>query len=205
MMASLYPAPIAVDEALRLAGVGDLADRKVHRLSGGQTQRVRFAAVVVADPMLLVLDEPTVAMDVEARQEFWLAIHRFAGRGRTVVFATHYLEEADAAADRIVVLAGGRVVADGSATEIKSRVGARMIRATLPDVDIGLLARLSGVSHAERHGDSIILTAVDSDLVLRDVLGLFPECRDIEVRGAGLELVYVELTQPVGSPVGVAS
>jgi ABC-2 type transport system ATP-binding protein len=194
MMASLYPHPLAVDEAMTLAGVRDLADRRTHKLSGGQTQRVRFALAIVSNPDLLVLDEPTVSMDVESRHEFWRAIRSFAGRGKTVVFATHYLDEADASADRIVLMAGGSIVADGPATEIKSKVGMRTIRATLPDVDIGELACIPGVHDAQRHGDAVELTGTGSDAVLRHVLDRYPTVRDIEVRGAGLEEAFLELT-----------
>ena len=135
MMASLYPTPLGVDETLELAGITDLADRKTNRLSGGQTQRVRFAVAMVSNPDLLVLDEPTVAMDVEGRVQFWQTMRSFTARGKTVLFATHYLEEADANADRIILMARGEVVADGPATEIKATAGGRTIRATLPDAE----------------------------------------------------------------------
>src|SRR5262245_2024967 len=107
MMASLYRAPLPVDEALELAGIANLAGRRTQKLSGGETQRVRFAVAIVADPDLLVLDEPTVAMDVESRRAFWAAMRAFVAREKTVVFATHYLEEADAYADRVVLMATG--------------------------------------------------------------------------------------------------
>jgi ABC-2 type transport system ATP-binding protein len=136
MMASLYPHPMDVDEVLELAGLTDAADRRTQKLSGGQTQRARFAVAVVSDPDLLVLDEPTVAMDVEGRRAFWASMRAFASRGKTILFATHYLDEADANADRAVLMSHGRVVADGPTTEIKARVGNRTIRATLPDVPL---------------------------------------------------------------------
>ncbi len=134
MMASLYPHPMDVDTVLELAGLTAAADQRTQKLSGGQTQRARFAVALVSDPDLLVLDEPTVAMDVEGRRTFWNAMREFADRGKTILFATHYLEEADANADRVVLMSRGRIVADGPTTEIKSRVGTRTIRATLPDV-----------------------------------------------------------------------
>ena len=104
MVASLYPRPLEVDDALALSGSSDLADRWTTKLSGGQTQRVRFAIALVANPDLLLLDEPTAALDVEARRDFWSSMRDVAARGKTVIFATHYLEEADAFADRIVLL-----------------------------------------------------------------------------------------------------
>ncbi|HEY6180159.1 MAG TPA: ABC transporter ATP-binding protein, partial [Kofleriaceae bacterium] len=137
MMASLYPAPLAVAEAIELAGLDELADQRTERLSGGEAQRVRFALAMVADARLVVLDEPTVGMDVDARRGFWARVRAAAARGKTVLFATHYLEEADRHADRVVVMAHGRVVADGRATEIKARVGRRTIKATLAGADLG--------------------------------------------------------------------
>jgi ABC-2 type transport system ATP-binding protein len=194
MVASLYPHPLGVDEVLQLTGAAEFADRQSTRLSGGQTARVRFAIALVADPDLLLLDEPTAAMDVEARREFWAAMLAVAARGKTVIFATHYLEEADAFADRIVLLARGEIVADGPATEIKARVGGRTIRATLPDAGVAQLAALPGVTNAERHGDAAILSCADSDAALRALLGRFPAARDIEVRGSGLEEAFLALT-----------
>jgi ABC-2 type transport system permease protein len=119
-MGSLYPHPLPVDEVLDLTGMTPLARRRTQKLSGGETQRLRFALALVANPDLLVLDEPTVAMDVEARRSFWATMRRFTARGTTVVFATHYLEEADEFADRVVLMAHGRIVADGPSTEIKA-------------------------------------------------------------------------------------
>jgi ABC-2 type transport system ATP-binding protein len=194
MVASLYPHPLAVDEVLRLTGTRDFADQKTTKLSGGQTQRVRFAIALIADPDLLMLDEPTAAIDVEGRREFWAAMRAVAAQGKTVVFATHYLEEADAYADRIIVMARGRIVADGSATEIKAKVGNRTIRATLPVADRDALSMLLGVNNVERHGDAVILTCGDSDAALRAFLIGNPEAHDIEVRGAGIEEAFVELT-----------
>ena len=194
MVASLYPHPLGVDEVLQLTGAAAFADRQSTRLSGGQTQRVRFAIALVADPDLLLLDEPTSAMDVEARREFWTSMRAVAARGKTVIFATHYLEEADAFADRIVLLARGEIVADGPATEIKAKVGGRTIRATLPGAALAQLAALPGVTNADRHGDAVILTCADSDAALRALLGRFPGARDIEVRGSGLEEAFLALT-----------
>jgi ABC-2 type transport system ATP-binding protein len=194
MVASVYPRPLAVDEALRLSGAAEFADRRTTKLSGGQVQRVRFAAALVANSDLLVLDEPTAALDVEGRREFWASMRAVAAQGKTVIFATHYLEEADAYADRIVLLARGRVVADGPATEIKAMAGGKTIRGTLPGTGVAELAALPGVRGADRHGDAVVLSAADSDTALRALLGRFPAVRDIEVYGAGLEEAFLELT-----------
>jgi ABC-2 type transport system ATP-binding protein len=194
MMASLYPRPFTVDETLELTGIKDIAERKTHRLSGGQTQRVRLAVALVSNPDLLVLDEPTVAMDVESRREFWANMRGFAQSGKTVVFATHYLEEADAYADRIILIARGRIVADGSGTEIKATVGLRTIRATLPGADLNAIARLDGVTNVDTRGDAVIINCSNSDVALRAFLPAFPDARDIDVSGAGLEEAFLQLT-----------
>jgi ABC-2 type transport system ATP-binding protein len=196
MMAALYPNPFPVDEVLTLSGCAPIADRRTQKLSGGQTQRVRFAVAVVSNPELLVLDEPTAAMDVEARHGFWVSMRAFAARGKTVLFATHYLEEADAYADRIVLMAQGRIVADGPATEIKGKVGGRIVRATLPGTDEAELLALPGVAGVDRRGEAVVLTCTDSDAALRALLPRYPEARDIEVKGAGLEQAFLELTAP---------
>ena len=200
MVASVYPRPLPVEHAMRLAGVTELAERRTNKLSGGQTQRVRFAIALVSNPDLFMLDEPTAAVDVEGRREFWASIRAVAAEGKTVIFATHYLEEADAYADRIVLMARGRIVADGPATEIKAKVSGRIIRATIPvadpagPADPAALAALPGVTNAERHGEAVILTCADSDLTLRALLSRFPAARDIEVAGAGIEEAFMALT-----------
>jgi ABC-2 type transport system ATP-binding protein len=194
MVASLYPSPLDVDEVLDLTGIREVEDHRTQKLSGGQTQRVRFAIALVANPDVLVLDEPTVAMDVEGRHGFWTTMRSFAAGGKTILFATHYLEEADAYADRVVLMAHGRVVADGPPTEIKAMVGVRMIRATLPDPDLESLGRLPGVVNVERRGESVILTCSDSDAAIRALLAAAPQARDIEITGAGLEQAFLELT-----------
>jgi ABC-2 type transport system ATP-binding protein len=194
MIASLYPDPMGVEEALEVTGLTAIAGQRTHKLSGGQTQRVRFALAIVCNPELLVLDEPTVALDVEGRREFWSIMRGFAARGKTVLFATHYLEEADANADRAVLIAHGRVVADGPTTEIKARVGRRTLRATLPEVDQSSLAGLPGVASAERHGDAVILSCLDSDRTIRALLERYPAARDIEIAGGTLEEAFLELT-----------
>ena len=199
LVASLYPHPLPVEEVLALTGASAFAGRRTTKLSGGQTQRVRFAMALVSDCDLLLLDEPTAALDVEGRREFWATMRTVAARGKTVIFATHYLEEADAYADRIVLMAGGRVVADGSATEIKATVSGRTIRATVPDVETAALAALPGVTAVNRNGATATLTCTDSDRVLRALLHRFPAAHDIEVRGADIEEAFVALTAADGA------
>jgi ABC-2 type transport system ATP-binding protein len=194
MMASLYPNPLSVEDALTIAGVRELADKRTDKLSGGQTQRVRAAVALVANPDLLVLDEPTVAMDVEGRHQFWTFMRDVAASGKTVVFATHYLEEADSYADRIVLMARGRIVADGLTTEIKATVGLRTIRATLPAAPLDELRQLPGVTTADSRGDGVILTCTDSDRAIRALLDRFSAARDLEISGAGLEEAFLALT-----------
>jgi len=195
MVGSLYPKPMPVEEVLHVAGLEGVADRRTNKLSGGETQRTRFAVAMVADPDLLVLDEPTVAMDVEARRAFWTSMRSFATRGKTVLFATHYLDEADDYADRAVLMAHGRIVADGPPTEIKARVGSRQIRATLPGAPAGELTALPGVSHAERRGESVLLSCTDSDAAIRALVARYADARDIEIHGADLEDAFLLLTE----------
>jgi ABC-2 type transport system ATP-binding protein len=194
MVASLYPRPLPVDEALRITGTADIASRPTTKLSGGQAQRVRFALALVAGPDLLVLDEPTASLDVESRRDFWTVMRGVAESGKTVLFATHYLEEADAYADRIVMMARGRIVADGPSTEIKAKAGERTILATLPAADLAALAAIPGVTSTQRRGDAVVLSCDDSDAALRELLASYPAARDIEVRNAGLEEAFLELT-----------
>jgi ABC-2 type transport system ATP-binding protein len=194
MTASLYPAPLDVDETLSLVGIDAIAGRRTQKLSGGERQRVRFALALVGDPRVLVLDEPTVAMDVEGRLGFWDSMRALAARGTSVLFATHYLAEADANADRVVMLAKGRVVAAGPATEIGARAGLRTIRSTLPGVPASTLAELPEVVTVERRGDVVVLGCTDSDTALRALLSEHPAARDVEVAGGGLEQAFIELT-----------
>jgi ABC-2 type transport system ATP-binding protein len=200
MMASLYPRPLGVEEVLELTGASEFASQRTQKLSGGQTQRVRSAVALVSNPELLVLDEPTVAMDVEGRHAFWRTMREFATRGKTVLFATHYLEEADAYADRAVLMAHGKVVADGPTNEIKAMVGTRTIRATLPGADLEALAALPGVSDTDRRGEAVMLTCADSDQAIRALLAAFPHARDIEIIAAGLEQAFLTLTGDAAEP-----
>jgi ABC-2 type transport system ATP-binding protein len=190
---SLHRTHRPIAEVLDRAGVADLAGRRVGRLSGGQQQRVRFAMALVADPDLIVLDEPTTGLDVEARRAFWTQMREETSQGRTVLFATHYLDEADAYADRIVLMRAGKVVADGTAGQIKAVVSGRTIRATLPGADLAALAALPGVDQVDSRGESVLMHCTDSDAALRALITTTP-ARDIEVVARGLEDAFIALT-----------
>lgn len=201
MMASLYRDPLPIDEVMALGNIADIAGRKTDKLSGGQTQRVRFAVALVSNPDLIVLDEPTVAMDVEARHAFWATMRGFTERGKTVIFATHYLEEADDYADRVVLMARGEIVADGTASEIKASVGGRTIRVTLDGADTGTLQTLPGVRSVTTRGATVSLACSDSDRALRALLDTRPDARDIEISAAGLEEAFLKLTVDAAASV----
>lgn len=194
LFATLHHHPLPVDEAIARAGIADIAGQQTTKLSGGQAQRVRFALALVPDPDLLVLDEPTVAMDVELRRAFWATMRELTDAGRTVLFATHYLQEADDFADRVVVLARGRIVADGSGAQIKAMVGGRTLTATVPGVSVGDLRALPGVGDVDLNGTRATLRCTDSDAALRALLAQWPACRDIEIHAADLEDAFLELT-----------
>ncbi|MEV8016210.1 ABC transporter ATP-binding protein [Streptomyces sp. NPDC086554] len=194
----LHPRPHRVNDVLAQAGVTQLADRKVDKLSGGQEQRVRFALATAGANDLIVLDEPTTGMDVTVRQAFWSTMREQADQGRAVLFATHYLEEADAIADRVLVLHGGRLVADGTAAEIKARAGARKVSFDLETID-GTGARelraLPFVSTVDVSGRTVRLRTRDADATVHALygLGLYP--RNLEVTGLGLEQAFVAITE----------
>ena len=185
MIASLYPAPMDIDGVIGLAGLGEVAEQRTQKLSGGESQRVRFAVAIVGDPDLLVLDEPTVAMDVGARHEFWSSMHDFAARGKTVIFATHYMEEADANADRAVLMAHGRIVADGPTTEIKAQVGTKTIRATLPEGEVPALAHCPASQAPSATASRSRSTAPTPTARSVPCSQRYPSARDIEITGAG--------------------
>lgn len=199
-MRRISPHPLPLPEIVDTARIDDIIDSRADRLSGGQTQRVRFALAIAGNPDLLILDEPTVAMDVTTRRTFWTAMREWTDRGRTVVFATHYLEEADAYADRVVLMARGRIVADGSTAEIKAAVAGRTIRAVVPGADEKDLRAMSGVAAVERRGDAVALRCPDSDRALRALLSAYPDVHDIEIVSAGLEEAFLALTEDGAGP-----
>jgi ABC-2 type transport system ATP-binding protein len=198
LVASAQRSPLPVAEALARAGIEDLAGQRVEKLSGGQLQRARFAVAVVSDPELLMLDEPTAAMDVESRHAFWASMRELTGKGRTLVFATHYLDEADAFADRIVILNHGRVVADGTPTEVKAVVSGRSIRFTIDtdraDAAFAALERLAGIRSVERRADRFTVVADDSDSTLRRLLSALPDARDIDIAAHTMDDAFLALT-----------
>jgi ABC-2 type transport system ATP-binding protein len=201
LIASAHRHPLSVKEAMERAGVADIAKQKVASLSGGQMQRARFAVAVVSNPDLLILDEPTAAMDVSARHSFWGSMREFTAQGRTVVFATHYLDEADTFADRIVIMGAGRVVADGTPAEVKAVVSGRTVSFTLEasttarEVDASLLS-LPGVRSVDRHGARVALSTDDSDQTLRTLLTQHPSVRDIEIAARTMDDAFMALTAP---------
>lgn len=190
---SLFAVTRPVDEVMSRAGITAIADRRVGVCSGGQQQRLRFAMALLSDPGLLILDEPTTGMDVEGRRSFWQAIRADAARGRTVLFATHYLDEADEYADRIVLMSAGRIVADGSTTEIKNLVSGRIVQATLPGADTVALAALPLVESVETKGERVVIHTKDSDAVARHLLTQ-TDARNVEITAQNLESVFLALT-----------
>ncbi|MEV8325223.1 ABC transporter ATP-binding protein [Kitasatospora sp. NPDC056731] len=199
----VHPRGRPVKEVLADAGITELAERRADKLSGGQEQRVRFALAIAGDSDLIVLDEPTTGMDVTVRRAFWASMRAQADAGRTVLFATHYLEEADSIADRVLVLHRGRLIADGSSAEIKARAGARRVAFELHDVDgefdesvlrllpgvqsLDVTARVPGVR-------TVRIRTADADASVAGLYraGLYP--RGLEVTGLGLEQAFLTIT-----------
>ncbi|MFD5335081.1 ABC transporter ATP-binding protein [Streptomyces hawaiiensis] len=191
----LHPKPYRPSEVLSRAGIAQIADRKVDKLSGGQAQRVRFALATAGDSDLIVLDEPTTGMDVTTRQAFWATMREQADQGRTVLFATHYLEEADAVADRVLVLHRGRLLADGTATEIKARAGARRVSFDVEGaIDEPALRALPFLTGIDISGRTVRIQSADADATVHALYGLGVYPRNLEVAGLGLEQAFVAIT-----------
>jgi ABC-2 type transport system ATP-binding protein len=193
LFCSYYPTPMPVDAALAAADLTSVADRRYGLLSGGQRQRAQFAFAICGNPDLLFLDEPTVGMDVESRRSFWQQIRTLASRGRTIVLTTHYLEEADALADRIVILSGGAIVADGTPFQIKGRVASRRIRCAT-SLPMDALQEMAGVRSVRQDAAVIEIFTSDAEGVVRELLARDAGLSGLEVTGAVLEEAFLTLT-----------
>ncbi len=197
IIASTYAVHTGVDDVIARTDLGAVAHRKVSKCSGGEQQRLRFALALLPDPEVLVLDEPTAGMDVSARRTFWDVMHAEAEAGRTILFATHYLEEADAFADRIVLMARGRIVADGPTSEIRARATGRTVTARLDAGSaadtVEALRGLDVVREVTTEGDRVTVSSTDSDVVARTLLTR-PGARDLEITTGSLESAFVALT-----------
>jgi ABC-2 type transport system ATP-binding protein len=194
LFSSYYPKPLPLVETLAAAGLKEIADRKFGELSGGQKQRVLFALAVCGDPDLIFLDEPTVGLDVEARRVLWDEIRKLVSRGKTVLLTTHYLQEADALADRVVVINNGEVIAEGTPAEIKSRTAGKQIRciSSLPVVEV---CSISGVREVRADREGILISTAVPDAVLRELFLRDERLSGVEVISAGLEEAFLALTQ----------
>jgi ABC-2 type transport system ATP-binding protein len=200
--AGLFAVSRPVGEVLERAGITAIAGRRVGKCSGGEQQRLRFAMALIPDPQLLILDEPTQGMDVEGRRGFWQAIREDAASGRTVVFATHYLEEADAYADRIILLRHGQKIADGTASEIKAMSAGRTVRVTMAGASEAELRAIPGADSVEIRGETVLIHANDSDAVARYLLTR-TSARDLEITARGIEDAFLALTGDDAEPGSV--
>jgi ABC-2 type transport system ATP-binding protein len=199
LVRSLYPQPLSLAEVLRLADLEGVARRQVQRLSGGQRQRVRLALALAGNPQLLVLDEPTAALDVDARRSFWQRVRGYVSAGRTVLFATHRLEEADAVADRVVVIAGGRLLADGTPDHVKAQAAGRSTISVAADgLSRYLLENLPAVETVRQDRGRVTLSTSDPDATVRALLQQAPNVQGLEVRRAGMEEAFLHLTHEEG-------
>ena len=205
LMTQLHPKPANVDDLLRRANIEDIAGRKADKLSGGQTQRVRFAIAIAGDSDMILLDEPTTGMDVENRQHFWNAMKAEAARGKTIVFATHYLEEADQIADQIIVINRGRLLANGTSAEIKAMAGFQKISFRLPGITRDQLLLLPNVVSLDVVGERVQIQSSDSDKTFYAVLdaGFRPE--EIEITALGLDQAFIAITEQDDDNIAAAN
>ena len=191
---SYYPHPRSVADCVAMAGLDGLMDRRYGRLSGGQQRRVQFALAICGNPELLFLDEPTTGLDIDARQRMWATIRELVAGGTGVLLTTHYLEEAEALADRVVVLDRGRVVADGAMDEVRARVSQRRIRC-LSAMDVDAIAAWPGVRAANRDGARVEIVADTAEDVVRRLLAEDAALSELDIRRAGLADAFLELTR----------
>lgn len=192
---SYYPNPLPAAEIVRIARLEGLENTFYGKLSGGQKQRVLFALALVGDPKLVFLDEPTVGMDIESRRALWDRIRLLAAQGKTVLLTTHYLEEADALASRIVVIGKGKILAEGTPTEIKHRVTGRRIRC-ITSLDAEYIRGLTSVLSVDQDRDSVMIAATETERVVRELMRNDPMLRGLEISAPGLEDAFVALTGP---------
>ena len=193
LFSSYYPNPLPSDQVVAMAGIEELLARRFGHLSGGEKQRVMFALAVCGGPELLFLDEPTVGMDVGSRHLFWDCIRQLAGEGRAIVLTTHYLEEADALADRIVVIDRGRLVADGSPAEVKSAVPKGRVRCRTA-LDASQVAQFAGVGHVSREGGMLTIATSQPEALVRQLLAADEGLSELEVGKADLSQAFLHLT-----------
>ena len=191
---SYYPQPRTVADIVQLAGVGDLLRRRYGKLSGGQQRRVQFALAIAGRAEILFLDEPTTGLDIDARGTMWKTIRTLVAEGCAIVLTTHYLEEAEALADRVVVLAHGRIVAEGSVAQIRARVGQRRIRC-ITEVDAAAIAGWPDVRSAARDGERMEIVTDSAEAVVRRLLDQDARLHDLEIQRAGLAEAFVEITK----------
>ena len=194
LFSSYYPNPMPMAEVLAAAGLEKIKDRKFGDLSGGQRQRTLFALAICGDPDLLCLDEPTVGLDVEARRTLWEEIRRLVERGKTVLLTTHYLEEADALADRIAVINQGEIIAEGTPATIKAQTSGKRIRC-ITSLSLPNLRQIPGVTGARRDREAVEIDARDAEPVVRELLGRDAALSGLEISSAGLEEAFLALTQ----------
>jgi ABC-2 type transport system ATP-binding protein len=194
LFSSYYQRRLPLAEVLAAAGLEKLRDRKFGELSGGQKQRVLFALAICGDPDLLFLDEPTVGLDVEARRGLWDEIRKMVDRGKTVLLTTHYLQEADALADRVAVINQGEIIAQGTPSEIKSKTSGKRIRC-ITSLDIQSLRQIAGVREVKEDREAVEITAGEAEPVLRELLARDASLSGLEVTSAGLEEAFIALTQ----------
>lgn len=190
---SYYSAPAPLDEVLKQTGLTRLQNRRYRHLSGGEKQRLQLALALSGDPDVLFLDEPTTGLDVESRRALWHVIDNLKEKGRTILLTTHYLEEADNLADRIVVLLDGRVTADGTPAEIKEKASGRRIRART-GLPLPWLGKLPGVLSATSTGGTVELLVTDAEDVTRTLLAEDPGLKELEVKASSLDEAFVALT-----------
>jgi ABC-2 type transport system ATP-binding protein len=200
LFSSYYPAPLPLQTTMGIAGLGAVADREYGDLSGGQKQRVHFALAICGNPDLLFLDEPTVGLDVESRRAFWQEVRKLTARGCAILLTTHYLEEADALADRIIVINRGTVIADGTPQGMKALAAARRIRC-VTTLTTERLRRMPGVASMRQDGAATELLTHEAERVARELLMADPDLSGLEITGAGLEEAFLALTSTTAHSV----